>query len=86
MIPNDEQALDSRGFVELKFGRFDAAIDDFDAALRVNPSIYQSLYCRGIAKMHKGDMAGGDSDIKQAKALRFGVEEEFKAYGIEWNR
>jgi tetratricopeptide (TPR) repeat protein len=86
LIPNDEHALDSRGFVELKLGRFDAAIDDFDAALRVNPSIYQSLYCRGIAKVHKGDMAGGDSDIKQAKALRFGVEEEFKAYGIEWNQ
>jgi tetratricopeptide (TPR) repeat protein len=35
--PNDADTLDSRGFTFFKFGRFDDAIADCDAALKLQP-------------------------------------------------
>lgn len=39
LFPNNKDALDSRGFAYLKMGKFDAAIADYTAALRLEPRL-----------------------------------------------
>jgi len=41
------------------------------------------MYGRGVAKMRKGDAAGGGADVRAAKALRPDIAEEFAGYGIQ---
>lgn len=85
IIPRDPDALDSRGFVYLKMGRFDEAIIDYNAALAVRPNFQNALFGRGIAKLRKGDTAGGNADITAAKALETAVAERFGVYGMAVN-
>jgi len=80
--PNVAQVLDSRGLVHLRLGQNDAAIDDYDDALRRRPKADWSLYGRGLAKQRKGQQAEGDADIAAALALTPGLTAEFKRYGI----
>jgi tetratricopeptide (TPR) repeat protein len=63
-------AFGTRGLVLLKLGRFDEAIADYDAELKINAERPASLYGRGVARRKKGDVAGGDADIAAAKALK----------------
>ena len=65
--PDYINALDSRGFVLLRMGKYDEAIADYDAALQIEPNKVASLYGRGMAKRRKGDYAGGNIDIAAAK-------------------
>jgi tetratricopeptide (TPR) repeat protein len=58
---------DIRGFVNLRLGKIDDAIKDYDAALKLDPKLAGALYGRGVAKMKKNDRAGGGADIASAK-------------------
>jgi tetratricopeptide (TPR) repeat protein len=60
---------DSRGLVYLKMKNYAAAIADYDSALQIDPKLDASLYGRGLAKRQTGDRAGGDADIRSAKAV-----------------
>jgi tetratricopeptide (TPR) repeat protein len=80
--PDYINALDSRGFVLLRMGRYDEAIADYDAALQIDSSKVASLYGRGMAKRRKGDYAGGNIDIAAAKAAKPSVIAEFSRYGL----
>jgi tetratricopeptide (TPR) repeat protein len=80
--PRYLDALDSRGFVNLKLGQPKNAIADYDAALRINPKHPSALYGRGIAKARTGNAAGGDGDIAAAKLIQPDIAEEFVSYGI----
>ena len=74
--------LDTRGFVNLRLGRADDAIKDYDAALKLDPKLAGALYGRGLAKMRKGDRAGGSADVAAAKRIRSDIAEEFSRYGV----
>ena len=75
-------ALDSRGFVHLKSGRYDEAIVDYDAALRIDAKKFASLYGRGMAKRRKHDIASGNADIAAARALKPEISIDFSRYGV----
>ena len=75
-------ALDSRGNVLMRLGRLDDAIAAFDLALKQSPQQWRTLYARGVAKLRKGDKAGGDADIAAAKAGDPTVAEVAKRDGI----
>ena len=75
-------AFSSRGFVYLRLGRIDDAIADFDLVLRTVPTFKDALYGRGIAKLNKGDRAGGEADIAAAKALAADIEKVYAKQGI----
>ena len=62
-------------------GQWDAAITDYDAALRINHKQAGSLYGRGIAKLKKGD-ASGNVDTATAVAIDEKIEQDFKRYGV----
>jgi len=71
--------------VYLKLGQFDKALADYDAALTLtkNPNNADWLYGRGVTKLKKGDIAGGNADIEIAKTIKAGIAEEYAKYGIK---
>ena len=71
----------------------DGAIADFDAALNLDAKLASARYGRGLAKMRKNDIDGGNADIAAAKAIKTDIAEEFyrpriaseaAADGVRW--
>jgi hypothetical protein len=60
----------------------DKALADFDAALRLDAKLADSLYGRGIAKMKLGDRSGADADIAAAKTMDANIVEKYARYGV----
>ncbi len=80
--PRNAAILDSRGFVQMRMGRFKDSVADYDKALGIRPDESASLFGRGLAKRGAGDAAGGDADLSAARKLDAGVDEEFAGYGV----
>lgn len=74
-------AFDGRAMLFLRLGRFDEAIADFSSALALEPHEAHSLYGRGVARIRKGDRAGGEKDIAAAKESLPGIADHFRKYG-----
>ena len=64
-------------------GQLDAAIGDYDFALRSDPKLANALYGRGLAKLRKGDSAGSDRDISAAKTIEATIGDQFMRYGVQ---
>jgi tetratricopeptide (TPR) repeat protein/predicted aspartyl protease len=79
----DPQMLDSRGLVHLRLKQYDAAIADYDEALRAAPKLAWSLYGRGLARRATGKAAEGDADIRAALALQPDLGERARKAGVE---
>ena len=70
-------------------GRYDAAIEDYDLALRIGPKLASSLYGRGMARRGKGQMVAAEIDISAAVALQLAphfVAEEISLASIAETR
>lgn len=65
----------------MKLGQYERAIQDYDAALRINARLAPSLYGRDIAKLKRGD-AKGESDLKAAKAIDPLIGEQMAEIGV----
>jgi Flp pilus assembly protein TadD len=50
-------------------GQIERAIQDFDEAIRLNPSSANAFFSRSIAKTRKGDKAGAAADMAQARRI-----------------
>jgi tetratricopeptide (TPR) repeat protein len=83
MTPNDAASFDSRGLTYLKMKQWELAIADYNSALRIDGKMPTALYGRGIAKLKKGDLAGGNADVAAAKAAEPNIAGEFSHYGLE---
>ena len=64
-------------------GQFDSAIQDYSSALRIEPKLASALYGRGLARLKKGDAAGGKADLAAAAKLERKIAENFSQYGIQ---
>jgi tetratricopeptide (TPR) repeat protein len=82
MKPDDADILDSRGFVFLRLGRLERAIADYDAVLKQRPKLASALYGRGLARIGRGDRAGGQEDVAAARAVDPDVVAAFARYGV----
>lgn len=80
--PGNPEALDSRGLVALKQGRFQDAWNDYDAALRIEPRGLSWLYGRGIAALRLGHDREGRADVAAAQAAYPAIAHMFESYGI----
>lgn len=78
----DPEIIDSRAMVELKLGRFDRAIADYDIVISKRPNIAGSWFCRGVAKLRVGDAKDAEADIAHAKTIDAHVAEEYAGYGV----
>jgi tetratricopeptide (TPR) repeat protein len=83
--PKIPQIFAYRGFAYVKLGQFDQALADYDAAFALTRSTDHAdwLYVRGMAKLKKGDTAGGNADIAAAKAGKAGIAEDYAGYGLK---
>jgi len=68
--------------VFLKMTQFDAAVSDYEAALRIDPKLAFALYGRGLARLRNDDSTG-EADITAAKALQADIAEEYARYGVQ---
>jgi hypothetical protein len=53
-----------------------------NTAVAQNAKDADSLYARGVAKLKKGDSAGGNADIAAAKAIKPDIAAVSAGYGI----
>jgi tetratricopeptide (TPR) repeat protein len=79
-------SLVNRGMVNLLLGRNDAALQDFDEALRnrkfrKHPFYAQALYGRGYARLQSGDGRGA-KDLRRAIGLNESVAASFRSAGL----
>ncbi len=70
--------LVNRGVVYLWHGRYNRAVDDFDAAIAENPNVGEAYVNRGAAHIGLRQYAQGIADIDHG--LPLGSEEPEKAY------
>ena len=80
--PRTSRILDSRGLVLLRMGQYDAAIETYDEAIRLQPKSAWSLHGRGVARHHKGLKAEGDADLAAAAVLAPDLAARAKRLGI----
>jgi hypothetical protein len=78
--PGLTDALDSRGLVNLKLGRFAEAFKDYTDAIQSNPRSPSSLFGRGIATRKSG--GDGAIAIALAKSMDPNIAKEFAGYGV----
>jgi hypothetical protein len=50
-------------------GKYEAAIKEYDAALKLKPDSAEALYLRGVAKLKLGDAVGAEADLAAAAAI-----------------
>ncbi len=81
--PGDDNLLDVRALVLYQQGKYQEALDAYDAALAVNPKNAASLFMRGNTKGKLGDPAGKDADIAAARSIRGNVGDIFQSYDID---
>ncbi len=67
---NLAKAFCGRGLAYARKGEYDHAIQDYDEALRINPTYVAAFSNRGIAYAHKGDYDRGIQDLDQALRLK----------------
>jgi tetratricopeptide (TPR) repeat protein len=77
-----ELALDHRAELNLRLGRLDDALRDYDAMLREQPDDAWVHWVRGSIKAHRHDAAGADADIAAARRLDPHVEPGGWAAGV----
>lgn len=75
-------ALDSRGMISLKQGRFADAWADYDAAARLMPNDASHRYGRGIAALRLGRSEEGKADLSDALRLSPHIPRMFEDYGM----
>jgi tetratricopeptide (TPR) repeat protein len=75
-------ALDSRAMVYFRLGQFADALEDYDAALKLDVKLAPSLFMRGVVKLRRGDKPGGEADLRRARALSDSVDVDYKEFGI----
>jgi tetratricopeptide (TPR) repeat protein len=73
---------DSRGLVYLRLGKYDKAIPDYEATLKVQPKNPWALYGLGIARVRQGMESEGKADIAAARASGPGIVALAERLGI----
>jgi tetratricopeptide (TPR) repeat protein len=81
-LPSAWSFLDERCFVHYRMGDYADAIADCNAALKIKDRLAPALYIGGLAKVHSGDVAGGNADIAAAKSVDYRIADAFAQFGV----
>ena len=74
-------AYNNRGLAYDDKGEYDRAIEDFDQAIRLDPTAAETFNNRGVARSHKGQFDRAIGDYDQAIALDPGYAEAYSNRG-----
>jgi tetratricopeptide (TPR) repeat protein len=80
--PDAPMLLDSRGLLNLKQQRWQAAWNDYGAVLAAMPRAAAALYGRGLAALKLGKEEEGRADLAAATRIRRDIAEEYAGYGL----
>lgn len=80
--PGAPAALNSRGLVNLRLKKFDAAIRDYNAALSVGPLQASARFGRGLARLNSRQVAEGSADIQEARRRDPDIDHLFVILGV----
>lgn len=83
LAPLNLDARDTRGFIYLKLGDPRLAVNEYNAALDVDPNRPLALYGRGIARTLNGDVRDGAADKAAALTLNPEIDKQFEVYGLK---
>ena len=78
---NPSAALDSRALIHFRQGQYAAAIADLDTVLDLVPDMAESLYLRGVVRLHAGDDSGR-ADIANASKMAPYLPTFYSTHGI----
>lgn len=79
----EPNALDTRGMLNLRQNRIQAAWNDYDAAVRGDPSSAHYLFGRGVAALRLGREPEALADLARARQMYAGIDDAYRRYGIE---
>lgn len=82
LLPLNLEVRDTRGFIYLKLGDPALALNEYNAALTIDPNRALSLYGRGLARIRMGD-ANGKGDQEAALTINPEVANDFSIYGLK---
>ena len=82
LLPLNLEVRDTRGFIYLKLGDPALAVNEYNAALTIDPNRALSLYGRGLARVRMGD-AAGKGDQEAALTINPEVASDFAIYGLK---
>ncbi|TAJ83702.1 tetratricopeptide repeat protein [Reyranella sp.] len=82
LMPINLDVRDTRGFIYLKLGDPALALNEYNAALDIDPNRALSLYGRGLARIKNGNQAGGEADQRAAETINPEVARQFSVYGL----
>ena len=74
--------FDTRALVELRMGKYQEALADYERALQNSPKLASALFGRGIVELRTGNAARGQADIAAAEAAKPGIIQRFGRYGV----
>lgn len=86
IYPDQEDALNNRGFVYFQKGNYQAALKDFDRALKKNPDAVQSLINRGAVFLEQGNPKQALKDLNRALQLNAGNTEALLNRGLAFSK
>ena len=81
--PDYAAALDSRGLVYYRMGKYSRTVGDTSGALSLEVNLAPSLYVRGLARLHEGNLKDSKADIAAAKKLDPKIAETYAEYGVK---
>lgn len=75
-------AIDSRGMVYLKMGKYDLALADYERAMSIAPRSSHFMYGRGVVLLRLGRTEEGRGLIDRAVAAEPGIAKQYADYGV----
>ena len=76
------ESLENQGLLQFRQNHADAAMQNFNAAIRQSFKSPYAFFLRGVLKHRAGNTADGDSDIQTALALNPNIKATLAACGI----
>jgi Tfp pilus assembly protein PilF len=71
-----------RGLISYMTGDYSDAVPYFDKAVQHQPSYYQAIFARGVAKQKAGDKSGGERDVAEARGMSTHVDADLAKFGV----
>lgn len=83
LMPVNLDVRDVRGFIYLKLGDPAIAINEYNAALAIDPNRPIALWGRGLARIRMGQTKEGEADQAAARVLDPNIQRQFSIYGLK---